>query len=352
MAIYNVTLQEVRVRSKLENPVILGVLAVVGLFVATEGSTWPAQKQRQAEPVIGTPEKPMPPPGLWPLIKRVMSEVVENDLMTQAAAMTFYTLLSIFPGMAMLVTLYGLFADPKTISEQVSNLSIVMPGGGMELLTDQLKSLTSAAKTGLGFTLLISLATSLWTSNQAMKSMFNALNQVHDIKEKRSFITLTALTLLCTFSTVLFMVLALIGIVVVPAVLAFIGLGPLLDQLLFWLRWPLLLFGLSFLLAILFRFGPCRTKVVWRWITWGSGLATVGWMIVSVLFSWYVANFGSYNATYGSLGAVVGFMTWIWISSTVVLVGAQVDAELIKSTVGKQDSRRSANESPAVLTAS
>lgn len=338
--------------NKLENPVVLAVLAIVGLFVANESPYWAASKRPKNERAIVTPETPAPPPGVLPLSKRVLSEVIENDLMTQAAAMTFYTLLSIFPGMAMLVALFGLFADPNTISEQINNLAMVLPGGGAELLTDELKSLTSAAKSGLGWTLLISLATSLWTSNQAMKAMFNALNQVHDVKEKRSFINLTALTLVCTFGTILFMVLALVGIVVVPAVLAFIGLGPILDPLVDWLRWPLLLLGLSFLLAVLFRFGPCRTKVVWRWISWGSGFATVGWMIVSVLFSWYVANFGSYNKTYGSLGAVVGFMTWIWISSIVVLVGAQLDAELVKSTVGKQRSRRSENETPAVLAAS
>ena len=339
-------------RTKLDNPVVLAVLALVGMFVAKDGSAWPARKQPAKGPVSGTSAAPAPPPDLWSLCKRVLSEVSENDLMTQAAAMTFYTLLSIFPGMAMLVALYGLFADPATISAQVNSLSMVMPGGGTELLTDELKSLTSAHSSGLGWALLISLATSLWTSNQAMKAMFNALNQVHEVKEKRSFITLTALTLLCTFGTILFMVLALAGIVVVPAVLAFVGLGPILDVVVFWLRWPLLLVGLGFLLAVLFRFGPCRTKVVWRWITWGSAFATVGWMLVSVLFSWYVAHFGSYNKTYGSLGAVVGFMTWIWISSTVVLIGAQLDAELLKSTVGKQRSRRSQNEAPAVLAAS
>ncbi len=339
-------------RTKLENPVVLAVLALVGLFVAQDGSSWPNRKQRAKGPAVGTIANPASPPGTWPLIKRVLSEVSENDLMTQAAAMTFYTLLSIFPGMAMLVALYGLFADPVTISEQVNTLSVVMPGGGTQLLTDELKALTSTPSSGLGWALIISLATSLWTSNQAMKAMFNALNQVHDIKEKRSFITLTSLTLLCTFGTVVFMVLALAGIVVVPAVLAFVGLGPVLDTVLFWLRWPLLLFGLSVLLAVLFRFGPCRTKVVWRWITWGSGFATLGWMAVSVLFSWYVANFGNYNKTYGSLGAVVGFMTWIWISSTVVLIGAQLDAELLKSTVGKQRSRHAEAESPAVVAAS
>ena len=346
-------------RTKLDHPVILLALAAIGLFVGTKPQPTPARSSapspgrgsaRQAEP--DGDDSPMEPPGIWPLIKHVASEVSDNGLMTQAAAMTFYTLLSIFPGLAMLVSLFGLFADPTTIMSQVDNIAMILPGGGQELLMEELKSLTSGSTSRLGWALVVSLGTSLWTTNQAMKAMFNALNQVHEVREKRSFIVLTALTLLCTFGTIVFMVLALCGIVVIPAVLSFVGLGSVVDMLLFWLRWPLMLVLISLLLAVLFRFGPCRTKVVWRWISWGSGFAAVSWMLVSVLFSWYVSNFGDYNKTYGSLGAVVGFMTWIWISSTVVLIGAQLDAELVKMTVGKQRSRTSSDEAPAVLAAS
>ena len=291
-------------------------------------------------------------PGLWSLTKRVVSETIDNDLMTQAAAITFYTLLSIFPGLTMFVSLFGLFADPATIMQQVDNLNFVMPGGGIDLLREELKTLTSAGASGLGWAAIIGLLTSLWTANQAMKAMFNGLNQVHEVKEKRSFIVLTALTLLCTAGMVTLMILALGAVIVVPAVLAFVGLGTMLDQVLVLARWPLLLVGIAGMLAVVFRFGPCRTKVVWRWISWGSGFASVLWLLVSFAFSYYVSNFGNYNKTYGSLGAVVGFMTWIWISSTVILIGAQLDAELLKSTVGKQRSRRSDDEAPVVLDAS
>ena len=238
--------------TKLDHPLILAALAVVGLVVpvkyepphaarvashdddddddadhdADEGKTLASGKAAKA------------PPGLWPLSKRVVSEVIDNDLMTQAAAMTFYTLLSIFPGLAMLVSLFGLFADPATIMHQVDGIAMLLPGGGQALLTDELKSLTSAGSSGLGWALLISILTSLWTTNQAMKAMFNALNKVHDIKEKRSFLVLTGLTLLCTFGTIVFMVVALGCVVVLPAVLAFVGLGFAVETLLFWLRWP------------------------------------------------------------------------------------------------------------------
>ena len=343
-------------RLKIDHPLLLATLAAVGLLMASKTqSSLKIASGLHDQPLpkpADQPVTPRPVPGLWPLTKRIVSEVVDNDLMTQAAAITFYTLLSIFPGLTMLVSLFGLFADPATIMQQVDNLAIIMPGGGQDLLREELKTLTTAGASGLGWAAIIGLLTSLWTANQAMKAVFNALNQVHEVKEKRSFITLTALTLLCTAGMVLVMIVALGAVVVVPAVLSFVGFGTIFDQVLIWARWPLLLLGISGMLAVVFRFGPCRTKVVWRWITWGSGFASVLWMIVSVAFSYYVSNFGNYNKTYGSLGAVVGFMTWIWISSTVILVGAQLDAELVKSTVGKQRSRRSDDEDPVVLAAS
>lgn len=348
-------------QTKLDHPLILAALAVVGLVVpvkyepphaarvASHDDDDDEDADADAGKTLASGKAAKEPPGLWPMTKRVLSEVIDNDLMTQAAAMTFYTLLSIFPGLAMLVSLFGLFADPSTIMHQIDGISGVLPGGGQALLTDELKSLTSTSSSGLGWALVISVLTSLWTTNQAMKAMFNALNKVHNIKEKRSFFTLTGLTLLCTFGTIVFMVVALGCVVVIPAVLAFVGLGFAVEQLLFWLRWPVMLCAIAGLLAIMFRFGPCRTRVVWRWITWGSGFSAVGWVLVSFLFSWYVSSFGNYNKTYGSLGAVIGFMTWIWISNLVVLVGAQVDAELEKTTVGRQRSRVAHDETPAVL---
>ena len=343
-------------QTKLDHPVILAALAAVGLFTAAKyekphaAEVVPPDDDTEYDEHPLTHGKPVGRvPGIWPLTKHVVSEVIDNDLMTQAAAMTFYTLLSIFPGLAMLVSMFGLFADPATIAHQVDGIAMLLPGGAQDLLTGELKSLTSGSNSGLGWALVLGLLTSLWTTNQAMKSMFNALNKVHEVKEKRSFLKLTGLTLLCTFGTVAFMAVAMGGIIIVPAVLAFVGLGPIVDLLLFWARWPLMLLAIAALLAMMFRFGPCRTKVVWRWISWGSGFAAVGWMLVSVLFSWYVSNFGSYNKTYGSLGALIGFMTWIWISNTVVLVGAQLDAELEKVTVGKQRSRTTHDEAPQVI---
>ncbi len=326
-------------RSKLDHPMFIVALAAVGLFLKPYRPPPPDPKdaakphpfkRRTAGGRGQEADSPteIPAQGWWDVLKRVAHQFSENQLMTQAAAVTFYALLSFFPAMAALVSIYGLVADPATITEQVNGLSGVLPGGGQQLLLDELKTLTSASNAGLGWALVIGIATSLWTANQAMKAFFNALNVVYGEHEKRNFFVLTAVTLACTLGVIVFMVMALIGVVVVPAVLNFVGLGGVTKALLRWARWPAMLVLIGVLLAVLFRYAPSRQDAKWRWISWGSAVAAVCWVVVSLLFSWYVANFGNYDKTYGSLGAVIGFMTWIWISTTVVLIGAQLNAEL------------------------
>ncbi len=346
-----------------DNPMLVAALGAVGFLlpairpkrpaVPAERPSHPAQRPSpddnpmRSKDAGDEADKP-PAKGWWAITKRVAGEISANQLLTQSAAVTFYALLSIFPALAALVSIYGLIADPATIVKQMNALSVVMPSGGQQLLTDELKALTSASGKGLTWALIFGIATSLWTSNQAMKAIFNALNAVHEVKEKRGFFRLTGLTLACTVGMVVFMIVAMTAVVVVPAVLSLIGLG-FVGELVNWLRWPLLLVGVALLLAVLFRYGPCRTKAVWRWISGGSAFASIGWVVVSVLFSLYVSRFGSYDKTYGSLGAVVGFMTWIWISTTVVLIGAQLNAELEKSTVGKQATRATSDQKPVAL---
>ncbi|MBV9747437.1 MAG: YihY/virulence factor BrkB family protein [Acetobacteraceae bacterium] len=273
----------------------------------------------------------IPARGWWAIAKRVASNVSADGLMTQAAAITFYALLSLFPALAALVSIYGLFANPATIEDQLKALSGVVPSGGMQLVTDQVHSLTSHGS-ALSIGAVIGLVTSLWSANQGTKAMFQGLNVAYEEKEKRGFFRLTAITLAFTLGGILFVVIALAAVVAVPIALNVLGLGGITGVLLRALRWPALLVVIAILLACLYRIGPSREHARWRWLTWGSAFAAVAWVIVSLAFSWYVASFGSYNKTYGSLGAVVGFMTWIWLSATVVLVGAELNAEMEHQT--------------------
>lgn len=274
----------------------------------------------------------IPPRGWWDILKRTVFQVSDDRLLTEAAGVTFYSLLALFPAIAALVSIYGLFADPATIGEQLSVVSSVVPAGGMEIIEEQVRRITSKPSAALGFGAIFGLLTALWSSNQAVKAVVDALNVVYGERDKRSFFYRTFLTLSFTLAGILFILLAMGSVVVLPIALKFVGLGALAETLLSLARWPVMLVVVGLFLACLYRFGPDRDLAKWRWVTWGSFVAAVLWAAVSAGFSYYVTNFGNYNETYGSLGAVIGFMTWIWISSTVVLVGAELDAEMEHQT--------------------
>ncbi len=273
----------------------------------------------------------IPAAGWKDILLRTWRDVGENRIMLVSAGVTFFALLAIFPAIAALVSLYGLVADPATISEQLGSLQGILPQGALDIVGEQVKRLNEKGSSTLGFSLFLGLALSIWSANGGMKHVFDALNLVYNERESRGFITLNLASLGFTAGALLFLVLALAGVVALPVALNVIGLGEgawWLAQL----RWPILFLAVLLGLALLYRYGPSRDAPRWRWVTPGSALAAFLWLAGSLLFSWYVANFGKYNQTYGSLGAAIGFMTWIWISTTIVLLGAQVNAEMEHQT--------------------
>jgi len=274
----------------------------------------------------------IPAKGWWSVLKRVVAGFNEDRLMTEAAGVTFYSLLAVFPAMATLVSLYGLVADPLAVNDQLQYLNGVVPSGGLDIIRDELESLTANGTTALGFGFIIGFVTSLWSANQGVKALFDALNIVYHEKEKRGYVRFTILCLLFTLGAILFIVTAIASIAVVPLALKYLGLNYGSAGLIAIGRWPVLMAVLTFLLALIYRYGPSRDHARWQWVSWGSAFAAVTWLMASIAFSYYVANFGSYNKTYGSLGAVIGFMTWIWISTIIVLLGAELNAELEQQT--------------------
>ena len=268
------------------------------------------------------------PAGGWRGIAvRIYREFNEDRVLSVAAGVTFYTLLSLFPAIAALVSCYGLFADVSAINQHLSALQGVLPSGAIEIIGDQVKRIAAKGGGTLSVTFFTSLLLSLWSANAAMKAMFDALNIVYEADEKRNFFWLNLRSLAFTGGTLLVVILALSAIVVLPVVFNFIGLQKGAWTLAL-LRWPALFLVVLGGLSLLYRYGPSRKPVRWRWVAAGSTLAGLLWLAASILFSWYVANFGNYNETYGSLGAAIGFMTWIWISATIVLLGGEINAEI------------------------
>jgi membrane protein len=275
----------------------------------------------------------IPSRGWKDILWRVYHNIPEHRIISIAAGVTFYVLLAIFPGIAALVAIYGLFADPSSIGQHLNDLSGVLPGGATEVIRDQLTRLTSQPRSQLGFALIFGVAVSLWSANAGMKALFDALNVVYGEKEQRSFIRLNAISLAFTLGALIFMMIALSAIAVLPLALGYLGLSEAAEWLVALGKWPLLVIAISSGIALIYRYGPSRKEPQWRWVTWGSALAALLWLATSILFSWYAANFGSYDKTYGSLGAAIGLMTWMWLSFVVILVGAELDAEMEHQTV-------------------
>jgi membrane protein len=293
------------------------------------------QKSRSAEPGRGR-DAPSPWQIPWQgwkdILWRTYQEIGEDRLLAVAAGVVFYGLLALFPAITAIVSLYGLFADAATINEHLAMLAGLLPAGGFDIVQEQINRIVSKGNAKLGFGFIFGLGLALWSANAGMKAIIDALNVVYDEAEKRSFIKLNLVSLTLTFGAIVSLLAAIAAVVVIPLVLSWVGLGSLTETLIQVLRWPALLILVLFGLSILYRFGPSRRPAQWKWITSGSLMAAVLWLIGSALLSWYLANFAHYDQTYGSLGAAIGLMMWMWMSVIVILLGVELNAEIEHQT--------------------
>ncbi len=262
------------------------------------------------------------------IIWHVVTQFLAHRSLSLAASVTYYALMAIFPALAALVAVYSVFGDPAAIDTQLQSLGAILPGGALQIVGDQIKALTAQPAASISIAFFGGLIVALWSASSGVKALFDALNILYDEPERRGFVKLAAIALLFTIGGGVFLVLALSATVAVPAAINLLGFPHSLALALSLARWVILVFAAELAFAVIYRFGPDRRHPRWRWISWGSAVACLLWLLVSAAFSWYAANFGHFNATYGSLGAVIGLMTWLWLSFAIVLVGAQIDAVL------------------------
>ena len=274
----------------------------------------------------------IPPKGWRDILWRLWTGVFANNIPLVAGGVTFYLLLALVPSLTAFVSLFGLFADPGTIAVYVASLRGILPSDGIDLIRDELEALLSQETGDLTFGFVFSYAFALWITNNGVKAMIGALNIAYDEVEKRSFVRLTLVSLAFTLAVMATSAVMLIAVAAVPVALAAVGPPGLVLSLLRVLRWPVLLVMVALGLAIMYRFGPSRSEPKWRWVTWGSTLATAVWLAASVAFTIYLESFADYNATYGSLGALIGFLFWVWISVLIIIVGAALNAEMEHQT--------------------
>jgi membrane protein len=261
-------------------------------------------------------------------VLRFYRSVDDDRVLALAAGSTFYAILALSPALASGVSLYSLFADARSIAGHMATFEGFLPTGALEVMRDQLTRLASRPAGTIGLTFAVSLCLSLWSANAGTKALLDSLNIVYGHREKRGFFKLNAVSLAFTAGTLLLALMALAATVVLPLLLDALGLLSATPTLLKLARWPVLYVIVCLALAVLYYLGPCRDQPKWRWVTAGSVVAAALWLMISILFSWYAANFGKYNETYGSLGAVVAFMVWIWLSVVVVLLGGEIDEHM------------------------
>jgi membrane protein len=292
-------------------------------------------QRRAAEPGRGrdaeTPHD-IPPRGLKDVAIRLYTQIDDDHVMLVAAGVAFYSLLALFPLLTALMSIYGLIADRGDIEQHLAKLYGLMPRDAIDIMRQQLVKLNSTEAPKLGLLFGASLLFSLWSANKGVSSMFEAMNIAYGERERRNFFHFTAISLLFTFGFILFLVVSLSAIIALPPILAYIGFDDDTHWLLSLSRWPILVIIVITMNALIYRYGPSREKARWVWLSWGSVASAIAWMATSAAFSFYAANFGNFNETYGSMGAVVAVMTWIWLSAIIVIAGAELNAELEHQT--------------------
>jgi len=268
----------------------------------------------------------IPPSGWKDIAKRTAKEVKADQVPLLSAGVAFYALLSLFPAIIAGVSIYGLVADPATVRDQINRLTEMLSPETAAIIGTQLKQVTSGAGGALGVATVIGILTALWSASSGMKALVTGVNLAYDETESRKFVKLRGLSIVLTLGAMVLMGVALALIVGFPA------LADSWPTALRWtvggLRWVLLAALLIGALAVLYRYAPDRDEPRWTWVSWGSGIATLLWILASIGFSIYANSFGNYNKTYGALAGVIILMFWLYLTAVIVLVGAELNTEM------------------------
>jgi membrane protein len=274
----------------------------------------------------------IPPRGWKDIFWRTWGEVSEQNIFLIAGGVTYAILLALFPGLAALVSLYGLVFDTRQIERQVASLSDVLPTQMQELVSQQLHNLVQTRNGTLGFIAIGSLLLALWSASRGMSGMMTAVNIAYEERERRGFLKLNVIAIGLTLALLAGGITAIGLVAVLPVAAKLLAVGPGMKWLLLLAQWPLLIVLVMLGLAVLYRYGPDRDKPQWRWVSSGAVVATLLWILASIGFTIYVANFNSYDKAYGSLGGVIVLLTWLYLSSLTILLGAVINAQSEKQT--------------------
>lgn len=267
---------------------------------------------------------------LWDFLRDLKEEIDRDRVLAVAAGVTFYAILAIVPAITALISVFGLVVSPAEVPGILAPVTSLMPEEAGTLIIGQAERISGTANDTLSATALFALLIALWSANGGTKALIEALGIAYDVKETRGFVRLNLVSLGFTLAGIGLVI--VLGVLVAALPFLVDQLGPVGEALILALRWPVILALLLAVLAAIYYWGPDWPVPEWAWITPGAVVAAVGLIAASAGLGWYVSNFGSYDETYGSLAAVVVLMLWIWLSTVMVLLGAEINAELDRRT--------------------
>ena len=270
--------------------------------------------------------------GWKDVAKRVAAESKADHLTLMSAGVAFYFLIALIPAIAALVSIYALVADPAEVGDQLASFLSAAPEDVGQLVLSQAERVAATSSGAASISAVVSVLLALWAASAGCQHLIEAVNMAYDEEETRGFVKLRGLALAMTIGSVIFLAVAIGAIAVVPAMLEDTALGDVATTAIQILRWPAVAIFVILGLAVLYRYAPDRDEPRWSWVSPGAVIATVVWIVASIGFSIYVSNFGSYNETYGSLGAVIIVMLWLFITALSMILGAEINAEAERQT--------------------
>lgn len=269
----------------------------------------------------------VPLKGWWDIMLRVKDRITEDRVGLIAAGVAFYGLLALFPAITALLAIGGLVTEPAQIMAQMEQWSQILPDAAMDIIMGQATEVAGSQEGGLGLAVLLGIGLALYSASKGVGSLIQGLNVAYGESEKRGFVKKLMVTLGLTVLLVIGLLVGLLSTIAIPIVLEIANLGPITEKIGSFIV-ALVLFCLTAVaLSIVYRFGPSRRSAKFQWVSPGALVACMLWMIASIGFAIYVANFASYNESFGALAGVVILLMWLWISAYVILLGAELNAE-------------------------
>ena len=286
---------------------------------------------------VDQPDQATARPGRFKILKQAWAAAKEDRLPLVAAGVAFYAFLSIVPTLIAAVLIYGLVSDPSEVANQVETYASALPTSAQELLTEQMTTLAETPRQSLGIGLVIALVVALWSASNGTTNMIMAVNHAYGGDQDRGFVKRRAMGLLFTLGAIVFVLVAFALVAALPPIIDALELPGWVGIVVEIARWVVLLLAVVTALSVLYRWAPEHGSGRWKWLSFGTIVATLIWIAVSVGFSIYVENFGSYADTYGSLAGVVVLLLWLWLSSYAALFGAEVNA--VSESYGRVEQR-------------